>query len=74
MRSDGWLSASRKGFEMRKSLDLLAKIILVSLLIAIFAGGIYGLAKLGKTLSYKWWYQDMVQQTVRDMVKDSALK
>lgn len=59
---------------MKKSLNLLANVLMVVAIAAGFAAGIYGLSKLGKTLSYRWWYQDMVQQTVRDMVKDSALK
>lgn len=55
-------------------LDLLAKIVVFILIVAIVGGGIYGFAKLGTSMSYTWWYQDMVQQTVRDMVQDSAIK
>lgn len=54
--------------------EALIRTTLVLMTVAIFCGGIYGIAKFGRIISYKWWYQDMVQQTVRGMVKDSALK
>ncbi len=35
---------------------------------------IYGAYQLTKTLSYKWWYEDMVKATIEQMVKPEALK
>ena len=35
---------------------------------------LYGAFWVAKNVSYALFYQEMVQQTVRDMVKDSALK
>ena len=31
---------------------------------------IYGVAYLGKLISYKFWYEDQVQQTIIEMVDD----
>ena len=55
---------------MKKFFYFLTRATVVVVTVAVCAALIY----LGKTLSYQWWYQDMVQQTVRDMVHDSALK
>jgi hypothetical protein len=35
---------------------------------------IYGSYWVAKHVSYAWFYRDMVEQTVRDMVKASALR
>lgn len=59
---------------MKKALSLAATICIWAGLIGIVGGGIYGLTKLGKTISYNWWYEDQVRQTVREMVNESALK
>lgn len=42
-------------------------IILIPLLIWI-------MANTAKYLSYEWFYEDMVKETIQEMVKDSALK
>lgn len=34
---------------------------------------IYGAYHLTKTLSYRWWYEDMVKATIEQMVKPEAL-
>ncbi len=40
------------------------------LFILAFVFGCYWLAK---KLSYEWWYEDMVQETIREMVKPEYL-
>ena len=39
-------------------------------LVAILWGSYW----ITKKLSYEWWYEDMVQETVREMVKPEYLK
>jgi len=34
----------------------------------------YGAQEIAKTISYSWWYEDMVKETVREMVKPEYLK
>lgn len=53
--------------------DTLLKILLGAILIAAIGGGIYGCNAIAKKLSYEWWYEDMVEQTVREMVKPEHL-
>lgn len=52
--------------------------ILVSLLLLAACGGIiygiYGMYWIAKTVSYSLFYEDMVKQTIEQMVKPEALK
>lgn len=51
-------------------LNVMALMTFVALIIA----GIFEVVRFGKSLTYKGYYPDRVQQTVREMVKDSALR
>lgn len=44
------------------------------LLAALVAFGMYGMVWIGKHLSYSWFYENLVQQTVKEMVREEALK
>ena len=46
---------------------------IITLTIAAIAPFCYGAFWLKKTLSYSWAYEDMVEQTVREMVKPEYL-
>lgn len=52
---------------MKKYLDLLVKVIFAAVIVAVLACSIYGLVMLGKTLSYKWLYEEQVKQTITEM-------
>ena len=52
----------------------LQKAVLGIVAITVFLIVIYGLYWIGKTVSYKVFYQDMVRATVAEMVKSEALK
>jgi hypothetical protein len=41
--------------------------------LAVF-GALYGCYWVAKTVSYSLFYEDMVRNTVRDMVKEGSLK
>ena len=45
--------------------------LLVAILICVFIYGAYWLVKTG---SYWLWYEDMVKDTIREIVKQEALK
>lgn len=47
--------------------------IMVLFVAALIISVIYLLALLGKTISYKVWYEDQVQQTVKEMVDQKYL-
>ena len=42
--------------------------------IVLLASMIYGCYWLAKTVSYKLFYESMIQSTVREMVKEGSLK
>lgn len=42
-------------------------------LLAAFCTAIYGMYWVAKTVSYEIFYKDMVEQTVREMVKPDSL-
>lgn len=52
------------------------KISILLILTAIFAivGVSYGVWHLQKRWNYAWSYEDQVKQTIREMVKEEALK
>jgi len=50
--------------------DLLVGIVAVSLAVGLVYGGYW----LTKTLSYSFFYEDMVQETVRELVKSDSLR
>jgi len=52
----------------------LALIGIVVLIIAGLSGLIYGSWWLKREINYNFMYKSMVQETVREMVKESALK
>jgi hypothetical protein len=43
-------------------------------IIAIMVGFIYGGYWIAKTVSYSFFYEDMVEETIKEMVKPEALK
>lgn len=43
-------------------------------IIIIVISTIYGLAYIGKLLSYNFWYEDQVQQTIKEMVDEKYLR
>lgn len=43
-------------------------------ILAAMALVIYVAYNLTKTMSYRWWYEDMVKATIEQMVKPEALK
>lgn len=45
--------------------------VMVAILVLIL---IYGMYCIGKTISYNIFYEDMVQQTVRELVKPESLQ
>ena len=47
---------------------------IILLTVVITGGFIYGSYWVAKKMSYKWWYEDMVKQTITEMVKPEALK
>lgn len=53
---------------------LLRKVILVVLAVAAICAFIYLMYWLGKSGSYFLFYEDMVQETIREMVKAGSLK
>ncbi len=59
---------------MKKIASIATNILMISGILGVIVFSTFGLAKLGKSLSYSWWYEDQVKQTVRQMVNDSALK
>jgi uncharacterized protein YneF (UPF0154 family) len=50
------------------------KAIAVIIVICLMGGLIFGSYWIAKKLSYEWWYEDMVQGTVREMVKPEYLE
>lgn len=42
--------------------------------VGISASMIYGGYWAAKHFSYSWWYEDMVKQTIRQMVNETALR
>lgn len=52
---------------MKQSLGILAVVVIIVFFI-------YGVYWVGKTVSYKIFYEDMVKKTVREMVKPENLK
>lgn len=55
-------------------MKLYQRVILAIILFIIFCFGIWGLYWLVKTLSYYFFYEDMVQRTIREMVRPEALR
>jgi hypothetical protein len=55
-------------------MKLYQRVILAILAFVAFCFIIYGLYWLVKTLSYFFFYEDMVQKTIIEMVKPEALK
>jgi hypothetical protein len=53
--------------------DVIAKIIIGVLVFCAIAGFIYGSYWVAKTVSYSFFYEDMVADTVREMVKPESL-
>lgn len=49
-------------------------IILYLLSVVVICLFIYGSYWIAKSVSYSMWYEDMVEKTVREMVKKEALK
>lgn len=52
--------------EILKGISILA-------VICLMGGFVFGCYWLAKRLSYEWWYESMVQETVREMVKPEYL-
>jgi len=44
------------------------------LVVCVIATIIYGSSWAAKNLSYIWWYEDLVKQTVKELVKTDSLK
>ena len=59
---------------MKKLGDTLGSAILVGGAIAAFCGTIYGAYWLTKTVSYSFFYEDMVTRSIYQEVKPSCLK
>lgn len=55
-------------------MKMFKKAIGIIFIILISLGLIYGLYWVGKTLSYNFFYKDMVKSTITQMVKQEALK
>lgn len=55
-------------------MKILTSIIGYVFVACIVIGFIWGGYWLTKTLSYNWWYKDMVRQTITEMVKENSLK
>lgn len=52
----------------------MSKYILYILTIVFMCALIYGMYWIFKTFSYFFFYEDMVQDTIRELVKQAALK
>jgi len=52
----------------------IATVVGYTLAFAFIGALIWGSYWVTKKLSYEWWYESQVQQTVRDMVKEEYLK
>ena len=48
--------------------------VIILAVIGIICSVIYGSYWAAKHLSYSWWYEDMVKQTIRQMVNEGALR
>lgn len=59
---------------MKKMFEYFAKTMMVLVLIAMVCGGVYGCYWVTKTVSYSFFYEDMVERTVVKMVKPEYLK
>ena len=46
----------------------------VVLLVVLLSGIAYVSLTMGKQLSYNWFYKSMVEKTVKELVKQEALK
>ena len=57
-----------------KNIDLLIKIGVGIALAAVAIGFLYCAVYLGKQLSYAFFYESLVQDTVKELVKAGALK
>lgn len=60
--------------KVKKFFDSMIVIAMVCGGLALGGGAIYGVYWIGKTFSYSFFYEDMVQKTVTQMVKPEALK
>lgn len=56
---------------MEKNMKMIALIFAV---IVLIGGTIYGSYWIAKTVSYSFFYESMVEQTVREMVKPEYLR
>jgi len=54
--------------------DAAIKIVVVLACLGVFGGIIYGGFWVAKTVSYSIFYEDMVRQTIVEMVKPDSLK
>ncbi len=54
---------------MNKSSSVFGHLIVIVIALAIG----YGMWSLGKYISYTWMYEDMVKQTITEMVKPEAM-
>ena len=54
--------------------DMILKICFGIVGVALICGFIYGGYWVAKTVSYSFFYESMVEQTVKDMVKPEYLK
>ena len=60
--------------DMKKFMEKLAIGGMVLVAIALICGGIYGCYWVAKSVSYGFFYEGMVQQTITEMVKPEYLK
>jgi hypothetical protein len=49
---------------------ILGAILIVGISLSIAYAGLM----IAKNLSYRWWYEDMVKQTIREVVSAQAIK
>jgi hypothetical protein len=63
----------QKGLKMAKR-DTMTMVALSIASIFLFGGFIYGTYWVAKTVSYKVFYADMVEQTIKDTVRPEALR
>ena len=59
---------------MKKLISIIKISLLVVLTLAIVGGSIYGCYCIAKTVSYSFFYEDMVKRTIVQMVKPEYLK
>lgn len=50
------------------------KLLCIAVVVVVFATAIYWSYCLVKTISYSVFYEDMVKQTITEMVKENAIK